>query len=175
MHLTTPRLSLHTMTEADWPLFLQLQQDPRVMAFVADPCSEETIRAHFEARLPAWDKTSHHWLCLVIREKATGAALGVTGFLPEWEPFRQAEMGYMMLPEAQGQGYASEALAAVCEFAFDTCGFHRLKALVVEGNRASRRVLEKCGFEWEGTLKDNYQLAGEWESDWLLARVNRPV
>ncbi|QCR35421.1 GNAT family N-acetyltransferase [Nissabacter sp. SGAir0207] len=170
MQLETARLILSPLTERDWPLFQQLQQNPQVMAFVADRRDETEVRQHFESRLPAWNKESHHWLCLVIRLRKTGEAIGVTGFMPEWAPYRQAEIGYMLLPAFQGQGYATESLNAVCDYAFEL-GFHRLKALVVEGNRASRRVLEKCGFAWEGTLRDNYLLGGEWENDWLLARI----
>ena len=53
-------------------------------------------------------------------------------------------------------------------FAFDHCDFHRLQANVLEGNHASRRVLEKCGFQMEGLLRDSYRIGEEWKNDWLL-------
>lgn len=168
MKLATPRLLLESLTADDWPLFLRLFQDSQVIRYIADPLSESDIRARFEARLLKWDKHCARWLCLVMREKSSGQALGITGFRPEWLPFQQAEVGFGSLPEWQGKGYGKESLRAVLDFAFNACGFHRLYATVTEGNIASRRLLESCGFQLEGTLRDNYRLAGQWCNDWRL-------
>jgi RimJ/RimL family protein N-acetyltransferase len=166
MKLVTERLILESITADDWPLFLRLYQDPEVIRYIADPLSEAEIRMRFEARLPAWDKYGEQWLCLVMREKASEDAVGMTGFRPQWHPYRQAEVGYGSLPLAQGKGYGKESLRAVLDFAFNACDFHKLTATVTEGNIASRRLLESCGFLLEGTLRDNYQLAGQWRDDW---------
>lgn len=104
----------------------------------------------------------------MIREKASGQALGITGFRPEWLPCQQAEVGFGSVPEGQGKGYGKESLLAVLDFAFNACGFHKMNATVTEGNIASRRLLENCGFRLEGTLRDNYRLAGQWCNDWQL-------
>jgi RimJ/RimL family protein N-acetyltransferase len=168
MKLETARLTLHSITPDDWSLFLRLYQDPEVIRYIADPMEETEIRTRFETRLAPWSKHSEHWLCLVMREKSTGEAVGFTGFSPEWLPFQQAEVGFGSLPNAQGKGYGKESLLAVMDFAFNACGFHKLKATVTEGNIPSRRLLEGCGFQLEGTLRDNYRLAGKWHGDWVL-------
>lgn len=54
------------------------------------------------------------------------------------------------------------------DFAVNACGFHKLTATVTAGNLASRGLLESCGFQLEGTLRDNYRLAGQWCDDWLF-------
>ncbi|WP_431225558.1 GNAT family N-acetyltransferase [Serratia sp. L9] len=168
MKLETPLLLLQSITAEDWPLFLRLYQDPQVLRYIADPLAECEIRARFEARLPQWDKHGERWLCLVMREKISGKAFGITGFRPEWLPFQQAEVGFGSLPEGQGKGYGKESLRAVLDFAFSACGFHKMTATVTEGNIASRSLLESCGFQLEGTLRDNYRLAGRWCNDWQL-------
>lgn len=168
MKLETSRLLLESITVEDWPFFLRLYQEPQVLRYVADPMAESEIRARFEARLPQWDKHGERWLCLVMREKNSGNPVGVTGFRPEWLPFQQAEVGFGSLPAGQGKGYGKEALLTVLDFAFNACGFHKMKATVTEGNRASRGLLESCGFQLEGTLRDNYRLAGQWCNDWQL-------
>ena len=53
--------------------------------------------------------------------------------------------GYVLARDAWGQGYATEALAAMVNVAHET-GVRRLYALCHAGHRASWRVLEKCGF-----------------------------
>ncbi|WP_049614561.1 GNAT family N-acetyltransferase [Yersinia pekkanenii] len=166
--LKTPRLTLDSLNEQDWPLFLRLYQDPDVRRYMTDPMELPEIRARFESRLRPWEKTSSHWLCLVIRDRDCGQAMGLTGFLAEWLPLQQAEVGYAMLPSCQGKGFGKESLMAVLAFGFQQCQFHKMKATVTVGNHASRGLLQRCGFQLEGTLRDNFQLSGQWRDDWIL-------
>lgn len=171
LSLRTPRLQLDSLNEQDWPLFLHLYQDPEVQRYIADPMDLAEIRARFESRLMPWEKSANHWLCLVVREKRSGQPVGLTGFLAEWLPLQQAEVGYAMLPSYQGRGFAKESLMAVLAFGFQQCLFHKMTGRVTVGNHASRGVLERCGFQWEGTLRDNYQLGGQWCDDWVLGML----
>jgi len=61
------------------------------------------------------------------------------------------------------------------DFAFNICGFHRLQANVLEGNIASRRMLEKCGFQLEGCLRESYRIDGKWHNDWLLGCLAKDI
>ena len=62
----------------------------------------------------------------------------------------QAELGYWLGVSHWGQGYATEALHAVIDFAFTDLAHEALNAGARVTNPASRRVLEKCGFQWTG-------------------------
>ena len=166
--LSTARLHMQPLQADDWAFFLRLYQDPDVMRFIGNLDTPAQIHSRFEQRLGNWDRYSDFWLCLLIREKQTGAAVGLTGFFPDWRPYQQAEVGFILAPEHQGKGYAVESLREVLNFAFDHCDFHRLQANVLEGNDASRRVLEKCGFQMEGLLRDSYRIGEECKNDWLL-------
>jgi RimJ/RimL family protein N-acetyltransferase len=172
MYLTTERLKINRLHNTDWPLFQRLHQDPRTMEWIGDVPDDDDLQQRFTSRLAPWLKTSFHMLCVVLTVKATGEAIGMMGVNAEWKPYAQAEIGYTLLPHVCGQGYGSEALAAVCDFLLNECEFHKLKASVVEGNWASRRILEKNGFLLEGTLRDNYLLRGEWVNDWVFGRLN---
>ncbi|EMN5863479.1 GNAT family N-acetyltransferase [Pluralibacter gergoviae] len=169
--LITPRLTCSPLCEADWPFFLALQQDPEVMRYVSDPRGEDEIRAAFDSRMPAWSPGAAHWLCLVVRERGSGARLGVTGYVHR-EP-DCAEAGFLFRRAAQGQGYGGESLRALCDYAFCEGELRRLTATVTAGNAASRRVLEKAGFRLEGELRESYRLAGEWRNDWLFGLLAR--
>lgn len=170
MQLLTPRLTLTTLQPEDWLLFKAVHQDPMTMAWVSEIPDEDDIRQRFMDRLAPWRVTSYHMLCLVIRLREGHHGIGLIGCSAEWQPWRQAEVGYMLLGERCGQGYGGEALGALCEFLLSV-EFHKLKATVIEGNHASRRILEKNGFTLEGCLRDNYQLRGEWVNDWVLGRL----
>jgi RimJ/RimL family protein N-acetyltransferase len=62
----------------------------------------------------------------------------------------RAELGYWLGVEYWGQGYATEALHAVIDYAFTDLAHEQLQAGARVTNPASRRVLEKCGFQWTG-------------------------
>jgi GNAT superfamily N-acetyltransferase len=119
--LTTPRLTMRPIAFEDWSLFLKLNQSPGVMKYIGDIETTAQIRHRFEQRVGKWDKYSDFWLCLVIRERETGRAVGLTGFFPDWRPYQQAEVGFMLLPDAQGKGYGKESLREVLNYAFTGC------------------------------------------------------
>lgn len=84
----------------------------------------------------------------LIWARADGQLLGSTGL--GLEPGGQAITGYVLAADAWGQGYATEALTAVVDVATDI-GVRRLYALCHPQHRVSWRVLEKCGFERDGS------------------------
>lgn len=169
--LTTPQLRCETLKEADWPFFLSLYQDRSVMRQVMDALSEAEIRKAFDSRLTLWSPGAEHWLCLIVRDAGTREPLGLTGFIQREKTM--AEVGFLFAPGAQGKGYATESLRAVCDYAFSEGVFRRLTATVTAGNLASRRVLEKMGFVLEGELRESYWLSGEWHNDWLMGLLRR--
>lgn len=169
MQLETNRLILRSLCEDDWPFFLALHQLPSVMAFVADIEQEPQILARFNERLVPWSKESQSWLTLLIIEKESNKAVGLTGFLSRWHPFQQAEVGFMIHPDAQGAGYGYESLLSVLHFASAGCGYHKITATVTEGNIGSVALLAKAGFELEGRLQDNFRINNQWCSDLVFA------
>ena len=104
----------------------------------------DRIENSFQSRLAGWSINSEHWLCLAVYEKGTGNFVGTNGFRV-YEKGAKVEVGFLFLPEYQGKGYATESLGGVLEYA-RTLGFESAVAHVTEGNSASCRVLEKCGF-----------------------------
>jgi RimJ/RimL family protein N-acetyltransferase len=86
----------------------------------------------------------------LIFSRDDGALLGGTGL--GFETPQRAATGYVLARDAWGRGIATEALAAMVELAERT-GVVRLYALCHPEHRASARVLEKCGFDLEATLR----------------------
>ena len=76
---------------------------------------------------------------------------------------RTTAVAYYVLPEYQGNGYASEAARLLVAYAFDELNARRVEATVQADNPASKRVLEKLGFVHEGTKRDAYYKAGEYK------------
>ncbi|WP_347905648.1 GNAT family N-acetyltransferase [Pseudomonas purpurea] len=162
MHaLHTPRLLLNPLAETDWPIFLRLHQQPDVMRYVLDELSPEHIRERFDSRLPHWSLASSHWLCLTLRDRQTSESLGVTGLRLSDHTGTEAEVGYLLLHQHHGKGYGSESLSALTTYATQTLGIDTLQATVTDGNAASCKVLEKCGFVFSERKPLAYSLANE--------------
>jgi RimJ/RimL family protein N-acetyltransferase len=78
-----------------------------------------------------------------------GKLIGTCGVIPG-EGETAAEVGYWIGPPYWGRGYATEAARSVIDYAFADLGHAELQAGARVSNPASRRVLEKCGFQWTG-------------------------
>lgn len=64
------------------------------------------------------------------------------------------EVGYELFsPEYSGQGYTSEALLLFCAYMFSIRPINRIQVNLMEGNIPSQKVVEKCGFTYEGTMR----------------------
>jgi hypothetical protein len=79
----------------------------------------------------------------------------------------EADIGYTVVPAAQGKGIASEALRAVCDYAFNQTGVRAINAYVLADNGGSVRVLEKAGFVRTQVLEKAYEIDGVRYDDWV--------
>ena len=68
----------------------------------------------------------------------------------------RAEVGYWLAKSWWGQGIMTAVVQRLCQHAFDEFGLAKITAHVFTGNRASARVLEKCGFVQEGLLRKHF-------------------
>lgn len=81
------------------------------------------------------------------------------------------ETGYWIGEQYWGKGYATEALNKALDFAFNELKIVRVEAFVFEGNSASERVLEKCGFKKEGLLFKRHKKDNIYINSYLFAKV----
>jgi len=86
---------------------------------------------------------------------------------------RQGEIGFMVHPDHQGQGYATEAAEAILELAFIGYGLHRVCGSVEPNNTASVRVLERLGMRKEAHLTENAWVKSKWSSEAVYAILAR--
>ena len=80
-----------------------------------------------------------------------------------------ASLGYWVGERFARQGYMTEALPLVVEFAFERLGLHRLEAACLPSNLPSRAVLAKTGFRQEGYARGYLCIAGKWQDHLLFA------
>ena len=87
-------------------------------------------------------------VAFAIFEKKGGAFVGICSY--EWREETIPEIGYWAGEPFWGRGYGTEAVRAMIDHAFTATNLEALAASCRVTNMASRRVLEKCGFQWTG-------------------------
>ena len=86
-------------------------------------------------------------------------------------PAQTATIGYWTGEPFIRQGFMGDALPAVVHFAFDALDLSRIEAACLPKNVASRRVLEKSGFKYEGVAQSFLQISGRWRNHVLYANL----
>lgn len=89
----------------------------------------------------------------------------------EREFFQNGRLGYSIDQQYQNRGVITANLQKVIHFSFVEQGLHRLEASIMPHNAASRRVLEKCGFEKIGYSPNYLQIQGVWRDHELYMRL----
>jgi RimJ/RimL family protein N-acetyltransferase len=110
---------------------------------------------------------------LAVEIKATGLVVGDVMLF--WRDESNAEIGYVIHPDHQGKGIATEASAALLELAFAEhgLGVHRVIARIDQRNPASAAVLTKLGMRQEAVLVENEWFKGEWSTEVDFAILDR--
>ena len=86
-------------------------------------------------------------------------------------PAQTGTIGYWIGAAHARQGYMREAIAAVVHHAFTVMDLSRIEAACLPENAASRGVLERCGFKYEGVAQSYLQIAGRWRNHVLYANL----
>ena len=86
-------------------------------------------------------------------------------------PSQAGTLGYWMGQAHARQGYMREAILSVVHHAFTVMDLSRVEAACLPENAASRGVLEKCGFKYEGVAQSYLQIAGRWRNHVLYANL----
>ncbi len=168
--LETLRLLLRPPCEADIaPIFAATRVAGFNDGMTWEPPADETsLHEHLQTILACWAKGSAY--VFSITDKNTGELLGRISIrhLAQHPP-GVWDLGAFTLPNHQGQGIMSEALACMVEFGFLTLEASRLEARHAHWNKASERVLTKLGFRFVRYLQHGFQKNGHWVAENLLA------
>lgn len=141
LEIKTKRMTLHPMSDGEIAALMErVDSDDLRAAYgeMLDGCKRDPENRIWYA---PWE------MVLTDSQKSVGD-LGFKG------PVRNhsVEIGYGVWPEYEGRGYTTEALQAMTQWAFEQKDVMFVEAETAPDNRASQRVLEKCGFVQDGTM-----------------------
>jgi RimJ/RimL family protein N-acetyltransferase len=146
--VTTPRLRGERATRADGPFLGSLLQDPRVAATLGGVRSDVEVEARLERHVRHWETHGFGYWFFLDRE--TDELVGCGGLQVTRVGGREdVELGYAVAADRWGAGLATEMAQASVAVAFDDLGLDEVIAFALTTNTASRRVMEKVGFEYD--------------------------
>ncbi len=146
--LTTERLVLRPLIEADRWLFHQLYSDPKVMRNTAPPFSPERIDKMFDNTLTLMAKKQPVGLVWVIKEKDTQQSIGIICLYDIDYQSGCCRIGLMLLRLANGKLYPEEALARVTSYCFFDMGLENVFGEFTNKNFAAKRYARKLGYKF---------------------------
>ncbi len=110
-------------------------------------------------------------IILAIERRAGGPVIGEISLIWRSAEARQGELGYILDPEQQGRGYATEAAGRMLSLGFDRLGLHRITARCDVRNASSWRLMERLGMRREAHFHDHALFKGAWEEEYVYALV----
>ncbi len=133
----------------------RMHRDPRVMATLAPAgapnggvLSDEETRQFLRSHLDHWGR--HGYGLWMFRDKADGQFVGRAGLHgTDAGGEEEVELAYALMAEYWGMGLATEMAQGVVALAFERLRLTEMVCFTLTTNRASQRVMEKAGFEYE--------------------------
>lgn len=168
--LQSQRLRFSHWREADLPLARTLWGNPEVSRYIcaARIFAEDEITSRLAQEMD--NLRCFHVQYYPLFERTSGAFVGCCGLRPHGEG--GYELGFHLLPDFWGKGYATEAAKAVIDYAFQTLGAKSLFAGHNPKNAASGHVLQKLGFQYIGD--EYYAPTGLYHPSYRLTENTAP-
>ncbi len=161
--IETERLILRRWREDDRPAFHAICADPQVMDWLGGVLTPEEADQRLARVEETFDRLGYGRVC--VERRVDGRVRGWCGVMPahESQPIAGTpEIGWRLIPEAWGQGYATEAAAAVLADAFHRLGLPEVWAYTSPHNLKSQAVMTRLGLtRREGLDFENPNAAAE--------------
>lgn len=173
--IETERLRLRPFRRGDVDAVYSYRSRPDVAEYLADrpmnheECAEAVrLRAGQIAFSGEGDK-----ILLAVERKDDARLIGEVSLIWRSVADQQAEIGFVLHPDAQGQGVASEAARALLAFGFEVVGLHRIYARCDAANLASAGVMRRIGMRQEAHFREHAHFKGRWDEELICAILDR--
>jgi len=178
--IETERMLLRRFTQEDAPsAWANWAGDEIVQSMYHEPvyATLEETRGLLAQYIAAYgNEDCYRWGAF---EKASGECIGQTAYFLVDNKNHFGEIEYCIGQAFQRKGYCAEAVRAIMAYGFDQVRFHKIQVCHRPDNEGSQGVIRKCGFSYEGTLRDFFYIDGAYhdrlyysmlESEWKNQR-----
>ena len=168
--IQTDRLRLRRLTEADREAVYSVLLNEEIMSAMHLPCSRQFADEWLDRQIRRYE--THGPANWYAERREDGAFVGIIGLiLSEINGVRCAELGYLVHPAFQRQGYAHEGAKACMEYAFHSLDADYATAAVAADNLPSIRLSEKLGLF---PIQEQIYKNGDHETVYIIYALNRP-
>jgi ribosomal-protein-alanine N-acetyltransferase len=146
--IETERLLLREITLDDKEAMFKLYSNPEVQKYTGEPVVEsiEEMEKAIRERISNYKKYGYGRWATILKHDMQFVGWAGLAYLPE---FDEIDIGYRFLPQYWGTGIATEASRAILTYGFDTLELEKIIAIALKENKASIRVMEKIGMEFD--------------------------
>ena len=159
--IETDRLVLRRFAYSDDDAMLKYWvADEKIQSLYSEPVytTKEAVKGLLDKYIGSYERPDYYrW---AITEKGSDECIGQIAFFLVDSKNHFAEIEYCVGSAFQCRGYATEATKALIAYGFDRINLHKVQICTKTINAPSKRVIEKCGFTYEGTLRDYFCMDG---------------
>ena len=136
--------------------------DPAIQAMYCEPTytTKQEVKELLDKYINSYEKDDYYRWAIILKE--TNECIGQIAYFLVDNNNHFAEIEYCIGSLFQRKGLATESAKAVIKYGLDNMNLHKVQICHKSINIASRRVVEKCGFIYEGTLRDFFYIDGQY-------------
>jgi RimJ/RimL family protein N-acetyltransferase len=148
MIIETERLILRELVHTDAEDMLRLHSNQLVQKYTGEAVitTLEEIHSKIKEKSDDYEKHGFGRWATILKDGMQFTGWAGLAYLPE---FDEIDLGYRFLPEYWGLGIATEASRAILSYGFDTLKLKKIIAIAMKENKASIRVMEKAGMQFD--------------------------
>ncbi len=161
--IETERLILRQFAYSDDDTMLKYWiADEKIQSMYSEPTytTKEAVNELLDKYISSYDKNDYYRWAIISKDN--NECIGQIAFFLVDSKNNFAEIEYCIGSDFQCKGLATEATKAVIDYGFKNIGLHKIQICHKSINIPSRRVIEKCGFHYEGTLRDFFYMDGKY-------------
>lgn len=160
-NIITERLILRRFEYADnQSMRAHWISDPNIQSMYSEPVynTEKEVEELLTKYIDSYEKEHYYRWAIILKD--TNECIGQIAYFLINQNNHFGEIEYCIGSTFHKQGFATEATKSIMQYGFEQINLHKIQVCHKANNEASKRLILKCGFKYEGTLRDFFYMNG---------------